>query len=220
MNRCRTRIYTRGSFTGPGVRGHYLHLPKHPAMSQDVVFTYHQGTQLVQKTLLWKDRKASREALGIWKVDGRAWKVYEKDGQYQKLMDDYLRAEVDAGLPMGKFSFLKGTVKRSKAPTNGFVLETEWMEGANFQKGSFKQALERGEIPHEKATDDYGRTKGGCDAANVVGLKDCQGFVKAGIREPLRFIDVHTSWNQRTKKFDHSEEAQALVDVIDTWGTK
>lgn len=64
------------------------------------------------------------------------------------------------------------------------------------------------------------RTKGGCDAANVVGLKDCQGFVKAGIREPLRFIDVHTSWNQRTKKFDHSEEAQALVDVIDTWGTK
>ncbi|EED84458.1 predicted protein [Postia placenta Mad-698-R] len=192
---CRTRIYTRGSFTGPGVRGHYLHLPKH-------------------------HRKASREALGIWKVDGRAWKVYEKDGQYQKLMDDYLRAEVDAGLPMGKFSFLKGTVKRSKAPTNGFVLETEWMEGANFQKGSFKQALERGEIPHEKATDDYGRTKGGCDAANVVGLKDCQGFVKAGIREPLRFIDVHTSWNQRTKKFDHSEEAQALVDVIDTWGTK
>lgn len=175
MNRCRTRIYTRGSFTGPGVRGHYLHLPKHrkltfpyrtcwpdikhssAAMSQDVVFTYHQGTQLVQKTLLWKDRKASREALGIWKVDGRAWKVYEKDGQYQKLMDDYLRAEVDAGLPMGKFSFLKGTVKRSKAPTNGFVLETEWMEGANFQKGSFKQALERGEIPHEKATDDYGR---------------------------------------------------------------
>ena len=62
------------------------------------------------------------------------------------------------------------------------------------------------------------RIKGGCDAANKVGLQDCQGFVKPGITEPVRFIDVHTSWNEKTQKFGHSEQAAGLVEVIDKWG--
>ncbi|KAH7883470.1 hypothetical protein F5I97DRAFT_1939215 [Phlebopus sp. FC_14] len=182
-------------------------------------FTYTKGNQKITKILLWKDRKSSREALGIWKVDGQAWKVYQTTKEYDKLFADYQRAGIHAGLPMGRYSFTKGKVKKSNKTTDGFVLATEWMEGTNFQKSasSFEAALKREKISQDKNSTDYKRTKAGCDAANKVGLRDPQGFVKAGIFEPLRFIDVHTSWNDRKNDFDHSGEAQALVDKIDAW---
>lgn len=61
------------------------------------------------------------------------------------------------------------------------------------------------------------RITAGCTAANIVGLRDGQGFVRTGINEPIRFIDVHTSWNPLTNRYGHSEQAQALVDTINAW---
>lgn len=57
----------------------------------------------------------------------------------------------------------------------------------------------------------------GCDAANILGLKDCQGYIKTGNPEPIRFVDVHTSWNEQTHKYGHSEQATELVDTITAW---
>lgn len=51
----------------------------------------------------------------------------------------------------------------------------------------------------------------GCASAKTVGLQDCQGYVKAGAFESITFIDVHTTWNPRTGKFEHSQQAQDLV---------
>lgn len=120
-------------------------------MSGDVVFTY-KGTST---TLPWAARIASREALGIWKVQEQAWKVYSKRTVYDDLSADYHRAAVDAGLPMGNPQFREGTVKRgSGAATDGFVLITEWMTGINFQKtqASFKAALTKEKVPKDKNT--------------------------------------------------------------------
>ena len=63
------------------------------------------------------------------------------------------------------------------------------------------------------------RVQRGCSGANIVGLRDCQGFVKVGVHEPVLFIDVHTGWNKILKKYDHSEQAKALLDAINAWPT-
>lgn len=207
----------------------------------DVTFTYTSRGKPITKILPEAEKIPSREALGLWKVDNKAWKVYATTKEYTKLSQDYSRADVMAGLPMGQPSFQQGAVKQgTKAPSEGFILATEWMDGTNFQKTSksFEIALTRQNISHDKASTDWKRcvrtlylgnmcdipyvmwcrTKGGCDAANKVGLNDCQGFVKPGITEPLRFIDVHTSWNDKKKEFGHSGLAAELVEVIEHWG--
>ncbi|KAI0697583.1 hypothetical protein BC835DRAFT_1413619 [Cytidiella melzeri] len=187
----------------------------------DLVFTYKVKDKEIKKTLKASERKSSREAIGIWKVDSKAWKVYGTTNKYQALSDDYRRAAVAAGLPMGDPSFQQGKVKDGKkAETQGFVLITQWMEGTNFQKtsSSFKAALTKEKLSKDKTTNDYKRTKSGCDAANTVGLKDCQGFIKPGINEPLRFIDIHTSWNPQTSKFGHIHDyAMADDDLVFTY---
>ena len=62
------------------------------------------------------------------------------------------------------------------------------------------------------------RVKGGCEGAKKIGLQDCQGFVnKSTTTEPVRFIDVHTSWNEKTGKYGTSALADELVSTIDAW---
>jgi hypothetical protein len=126
----------------------------------DVTFSYRSGSKTINLTLKWADRLTSREALGIWKVNNRAWKVYAQKSQFNNLKEDYARAAVDAGLPMGSPSFQEGTVKQgSSPPTQGFALITEWMTGTNFQKttASFESALKWEAIPKNKTATDYQR---------------------------------------------------------------
>lgn len=62
--------------------------------------------------------------------------------------------------------------------------------------------------------------RGGALAADKVGLMDPQGFVRGNhnLYEPLRFIDIHTSWNAATNKYGHSEVAQEILEIADAWG--
>ena len=126
----------------------------------DIIFTYKSGGQTIQKTLRNADKIPSREALGLWKVDGKAWKVYGTTKEYNKLSQDYRRADVAAGLPMGNPSFQQGTVKQGTKPASeGFALITQWMEGTNFQKTvkSFETALTREKISHDRNSNDWKR---------------------------------------------------------------
>jgi hypothetical protein len=127
----------------------------------DVTFSYRSGNKTINLTLKWAERKPSREALGIWQVNtNRAWKVYAQKSQLNNLKEDYARAAVDAGLPMGKPSFQEGTVKQGTSPaTQGFALITEWMTGTNFQKTTarFDSALSQQAIPKNKTATDYKR---------------------------------------------------------------
>lgn len=130
-------------------------------MSTDtVVFTYKKGGKTITKTLEGSKKIPSREALGLWNVDGKAWKVYGTANKYQALSQDYRRADVMAGLPMGDPSFQQGSVTQgTHQAKQGFVLITQWMDGDNFQKteGSFNAALKRQNIPHDKNATDYKR---------------------------------------------------------------
>ncbi|OCH92798.1 hypothetical protein OBBRIDRAFT_824535 [Obba rivulosa] len=153
-------------------------------MSADVTFTYKSGGKDVTKTLTAAEMIPSREALGLWRVDGAAWKVYATTKQYQASSDDYRLANVAAGLPMGDPKFQQGTVKQgTRLASQGFALITQWMDGTNFQETV--------------------QISGGCAAANTVGLRYFQGFIKPGITEPA---------------FGHSEQAAELVDAIVAWG--
>lgn len=209
-------------------------------MAQNVDFTYTSNGRQQTRTLLAAHKIRSHEAMGLWQVGNRGWKVYATTEQLTAISADYTRAQVDAGLPVGTPppSFQQGTVRQGNQPaTHGFVLIAQWMDGTNFQKttASFRSALTREKVPrdrnsqdHRRCADAFGATKvsalilcvgitAGCIAANKVGLRDGQGFVRTGIIEPIRFVDVHTSWNSTMKKYGHSEQAQALVDTINAW---
>ncbi|EPS93368.1 hypothetical protein FOMPIDRAFT_92428 [Fomitopsis schrenkii] len=191
-------------------------------MADEVVFTWTSGGKPKTQTLLGKDKHSSREAVGLWKVGSRGWKVYATTSQLSKIDADYTRAEVDAGLPVGSPTpaFQQGSVKQGTKPTTeGFVLIAQWMDGTNFQKttASFKSALTKEKVSKDQDSTDHKRITGGCDAAKKVGLQDCQGFVKPGIGEPVRFIDVHTSWNPQTKRYGTSSLAEGLVETIAAW---
>ena len=133
-------------------------------MPDDVLFTWINSSTGKQesKTLKGTEMINSREAIGIWKVDNKSWKVYGTTSQLKALSDDYTRAQVDAGLPVGNPApaFQQGTVKvGSGNPTQGFVLIVEWMDGKNFQKNatSFRKALEGENISHDPKSQDYTR---------------------------------------------------------------
>ncbi|EPS93371.1 hypothetical protein FOMPIDRAFT_60893 [Fomitopsis schrenkii] len=183
---------------------------------------HYRNSEQTQK-LLGKDKHSSREAVGLWQVGSSGWKVYAKTTQLSKIDKDYTRAQVDAHLPVGKPApaFRQGLVKQGTKPaTEGFVLIAQWMDGTNFQKtaASFKSALTREEVPKVKTSDVYRKISHGCDAAKAIGLQDCQGFVKPGnTTQPIRFIDIHTSWNDRTGKYGSSTLADQLVEEIDAW---
>ncbi len=135
-----------------------LNGPLTPKKMGDVFFTYTSGGRPATQTLLWANRIASREGLGLWHVGNQAWKVYSTRAQYAALSADYRRASVDAGLPMGNPSFQQGSVRRGTGrPTEGFVLITEWMVGTTFlhNAGSFQTALTREAFP--KSGTDYTR---------------------------------------------------------------
>ena len=130
------------------------------ADNNDVTFTYKSGGKDIKKTLKWADRFSSREALGIWKVESKAWKVYSTTKEYQSLSDDYRRAAVAAGLPMGDPAFQQGKVQQGTKPqSEGFVLVTQWMDGTNFQKNasSFKAALTKENVSKDSKSTDYKR---------------------------------------------------------------
>ena len=101
---------------------------------------------------------------------------------------------------MGNPMFQIGNVGSVGGPslTDGFVLITEWMVGTAFHGGETQitVALTRSDFPQGTQTTDYQRwdfvlvlslcfihpiesdgMKTGCDAANEVGLLDCQGFL-------------------------------------------
>ena len=67
-------------------------------MPDDVLFTWINSSTGKQesKTLKGADMINSREAIGIWKVDNKSWKVYGTTSQLKALSDDYTRAQVDA----------------------------------------------------------------------------------------------------------------------------
>lgn len=179
----------------------------------------------------WASRIPSRETpYGVWqdKKTNEAWKIYprkidekKKTDNLRDLSADYRRAQVDVELPMGNPRFQEGKVQQGSAKAvDGFALITEWMTGNNFQKTvkPLKAALTAQNISHDRFSQEYLKIKRGCDGANTVGLKDCQGFIHSGISSPIRFIDIHTSWNAQLKKYGTSEQAQMLVDTIVEWG--
>ncbi|KAI6013065.1 hypothetical protein BKA83DRAFT_4063662 [Pisolithus microcarpus] len=178
--------------------------------------------------LLWKDRQSSsQEAIGIWHVGNYAWKLYlaKDDDQcktLEKLREDYCQADAH-GLPMAKPHFQDGMIKQGNGHLySGMVLIMDWFEGTNFHRHlkPFKSALKTHNISHSKSSTDYKKIKAGCESAEAVGLKDCQGYVKTGKYEPIVFIDIHTSWNVQQKKFGTSQQAIDMVDDITKWGTE
>ncbi|KLO13171.1 hypothetical protein SCHPADRAFT_828441 [Schizopora paradoxa] len=197
-------------------------LPLGKLPTEDVTFTPVGGQAVVLRA---NAATASREGLAIWRVQGKVWKVYRKAGdnggtkKLDDLRDDYNRAQKE-GLPMGTFSFEKGRVQEgTQRPTDGFVLITDDMEGKNFQKGSFKVALRDANVPKNKDDAGYKQILAGCEVAMKVGLKDCQGFLKTGITQPLRFIDVHTSYTKATGKYGYSGDADEILTLIKDWPT-
>ncbi|KAJ7118616.1 hypothetical protein C8R43DRAFT_1137171 [Mycena crocata] len=190
-------------------------------MDNSVTFTYYRGTERKVKDLPLQEMIPSREAVGVWHVDDRSWKVYATTDQYARISEDYNRAAAYAGLPMGKPMFIKGIVKiPGRLASSGFILSIEWMTGTPFHYGdTFRTALQRQNISHNVQNEEYKRVLGGCNAASQVGLTDCQGFVQHGqyVYEPLCFIDVHTSWNQQTGRYNPSAAANALVETIRAW---
>ncbi|KAI0724977.1 hypothetical protein C8Q72DRAFT_786381 [Fomitopsis betulina] len=186
---------------------------------------HYRNSALAQQTETLSATKkiSSREAVGLWIVGNSIWKVYATTSQLAKIDADYTRAQVDAGLPVGSPapSFQQGLVKQGTRPvTQGFVLIAQLMDGTNFQKtnASFKSALTKENVSHDKTSTDYQRITAGCNAANKVGLQDCQGYVKPGNHEPIRFVDIHTSWNPQTKHYGTSSLAAELVKTIAAWG--
>ena len=129
-------------------------------MSDDVTFTYKSGGKDVTQTLKAADKISSREALGLWHVGTKAWKVYSKTKEYDSLSDDYRRAQVDGGLPMGSPAFQKGTVTRGNDTSDGFVIISQWQDGKKFVKkaSAFKAALEAQSVSHDKASTDWKRS--------------------------------------------------------------
>lgn len=131
-------------------------------MAENVVFTYTSNGQQQTRTLLAADRIPSREALGLWQVGNRGWKVYATTAQLAAISADYTRAQVDAGLPVGTPppAFQQGTVRQgTRPPTQGFVLIAQWMDGTNFQKtaASFRSALTRENVPRDRNSTDHRR---------------------------------------------------------------
>ncbi|KLO13173.1 hypothetical protein SCHPADRAFT_940638 [Schizopora paradoxa] len=193
--------------------------------SEDVIFTSDRGIS----TLLTASKAIkSREAVGVWIFGGKVWKVFshveKSNGRTQILGDLQNNYELASrwGLPIGKCTFMPGKVQVGKnIATNGFVLVTEEMAGTNFQKSksSFIAALKKEGVPKNKYDADYQKILAACMAAKNIGLKDCQGFIKTGVREPLRFIDVHTGWNKCKGCFDDSGQAVALLEAIEAWPT-
>jgi len=126
----------------------------------DVIVKYARGGQLLTKKLLGRDKIPSREALGLWKVDNnKAWKVYRTRNQFNKLSEDYLRADTVAALPMGNPFFITAKIQvGTAAPTDGFVLGTDWMDGTSFLKGNvrpFSGALQAQNIPRNAQDEIY-----------------------------------------------------------------
>ncbi|KIL67263.1 hypothetical protein M378DRAFT_197126 [Amanita muscaria Koide BX008] len=190
------------------------------ALKLPVVFTYRGGN----KTFNRQPDVSSNEALGVWHDGNKAWKLYATTAQLAKLSADYQRADVH-GLPMGSPAFQQGTVKQgTNQQTQGFALVTNWLTGNEFNFHTppkpFRTALRTQNISHSKSSQDYKRISGGCTSASVVGLQDCQGFVKAGAFEPVAFFDIHTAWNPQKKEFGHSQQAVDLVTDITHWGTQ
>ncbi|KAI6014174.1 hypothetical protein EDC04DRAFT_673829 [Pisolithus marmoratus] len=181
------------------------------------------------QTIKWADRIASNEGLGVWHVGNYAWKLYatkteQQEERVQKLIADYQRADIH-GVPMGSPRFQNGSIRQGTGlPYDGVALIVQWFEGTyfNFQTPPrpFGTALERQGISHSRSSTDYMRIKAGCQSAFTVGLRDCQGHVSAGAREPVVFIDIHTSWNPLTGQFGYSQQAADLVDIITAWGTQ
>ena len=57
--------------------------------------------------------------------------------------------------------------------------------------------------------------KASAKAMSYVGLRDPQGFLELneGAYEPLRLIDVHTSWNAVTGRYGTSGVADEILEV-------
>jgi len=146
----------------------------------DITFTYNQqGQGTVTMTLRAANKINSHDALGVWKADNHAWKVYATTNQYQALHNDYQCAEEAAGLLMGD------PLQRfypNHREVDGWHQLSE--EGHSIQYRVKKRRdiacndIDRLSEVHLRIhctmtkdgfdTKNYHRTKRGCDAANVV----------------------------------------------------
>ncbi|KAI5983901.1 hypothetical protein EDD15DRAFT_1828480 [Pisolithus albus] len=199
---------------------HANHLYCQVAMSGNMEFTYESKGRLVTQTLKG-DRIDSHEGIGVWKIDHCAWKMFSKETEKEekkcrKRVKEYLDAD-SSGLPMGEPRFEHGTIKEGKNEYPGMALIVNWFDGTNFhltkdrhQSKPFKSALQKQNISHSKSSTDYMRIKAGCECAKTVGLQDCQGYVEAGGREPIVFIDIHTGTS--------TTAAEEMVEIINEWG--
>ncbi|GJJ11391.1 hypothetical protein Clacol_005624 [Clathrus columnatus] len=158
--------------------------------------------------------KSSRESLGIWFLNGRAWKIVANGSTFVRVNDDYNTAR-DQGLPIGNPVVVeRGTVRYTREggrelTSQGFVVVAPQFTGEFFQGATaFKSALNR--VGLTKASPEYPRLVRDCTTARRLGLQDCQGFFRrlsTGVTEPINFTDIHLDPTR-------PEAAQALLDVL------
>ncbi|GJJ11387.1 hypothetical protein Clacol_005620 [Clathrus columnatus] len=158
--------------------------------------------------------RSSRESLGIWFLNGRAWKIVANGSTFAKVNNDYTTAR-NAGLPIGNPVIVeRGTVRYTRQggrelTSQGFVVVAPQFTGEFFQgAAAFRNALNR--LGITKLSPEYPRLVRDCTTARTLGLQDCQGFVRrtsTGISEPINFTDIHLDPRR-------PEAAQALLDVL------
>ncbi|GJJ11386.1 hypothetical protein Clacol_005619 [Clathrus columnatus] len=160
--------------------------------------------------------KSSNESLGIWFLNGRAWKIIANGSKFVQVNNNYNTAR-DAGLPIGNPVVVeRGTVIYTREggkeqKSQGFVVVAPQFTGEFFQGATaFKSKLNKPEVHITKLSPEYRRLVRDCTTARTLGLQDCQGFVRrtsTGVSDPINFTDIHLDPKR-------PEAAQALLDVL------
>ncbi|TDL19066.1 hypothetical protein BD410DRAFT_806015 [Rickenella mellea] len=154
--------------------------------------------------LEWGAVIPSREALGLWVVGQKMWKVFTSNQQCARLKGDLFRAE-QYGLPIGPTRITPCRVRlpvrdvlgnfteqHSLQSHEGFVLITNHFQGRHFTLqrgvGVFRHLILQ--ISNDEVLKRIDRA---CSAAVAVGLRDPQGFINPTNYNPIVFIDIHLS---------------------------
>ncbi|KAH8116754.1 hypothetical protein DFH11DRAFT_1741676 [Phellopilus nigrolimitatus] len=161
----------------------------------------------------------SREALGVFIIKSKAWKVFSNTNMLKRNQRDYELAN-DHGLPIDGATIYPGVVRRSNRPSrSGYALVTQNMDNTRFFDFQKKEAQFKKLITPISDRNTLDRIYRSCQSAVEIGLRDPQGFIGASDNEPITFIDVHTNAvadGQGGYTFGSSPAAEEMLRFIIT----
>lgn len=140
-------------------------------------------------------RIASREAVGMFRMGSKIYKIYHNDANAGRLKTQWEHADGEWGLPTPNIRFFHASYRDGvrPLPIDALVLEMKSVNTEKFFQFSHGgEARLRGWIAAEKDKEIIRKIKNALTAAKRCGLMDPQGFYFAGNSTPVLFIDVHT----------------------------